>query len=223
MKTCSKCKVEQDETEFVKSPRYKDGLYPSCKTCRKETKTKALAANPLCSKCKEKPHVETHPYCYDCMRVSSGQPPVARYRRDNKNKKCSHCKVAERLEYSTYCAECKRTTDNARIKKNGGWWQYITPEQRKKCVVRKFIHNRVKAGTFERKPCEVCGGPSEFHHLDYEPRTLNVRHLCKEHHKQAEDEKRLTEQKTCTTNELSGAGLNQLDASSSGGQTSPES
>lgn len=35
MKKCSKCKEEKDISNFYKSKRYSDGLYPSCKTCGK--------------------------------------------------------------------------------------------------------------------------------------------------------------------------------------------
>ena len=33
MKKCSKCKEEKEISNFYKSKRYKDGLYPSCKDC----------------------------------------------------------------------------------------------------------------------------------------------------------------------------------------------
>ena len=35
MKKCSKCKEEKEISNFYKSKRYNDGLYPSCKTCGK--------------------------------------------------------------------------------------------------------------------------------------------------------------------------------------------
>ena len=33
MKTCSKCKIEKDRSEFSKDRSRKDGLYPQCKKC----------------------------------------------------------------------------------------------------------------------------------------------------------------------------------------------
>ena len=36
MKTCTKCKIEKEVTEFNKAKKYKDGLYIYCKSCRKE-------------------------------------------------------------------------------------------------------------------------------------------------------------------------------------------
>jgi hypothetical protein len=66
----------------------------------------------------------------------------------------------------------------------------LTPEQKRKATVRAYINNKVHTGKMQRKPCEVCGEPSEFHHLDYNDRTLNVRNLCPKHHD--EEERRLT-------------------------------
>ena len=34
-KICSKCGIEKDTSEFVKSSRKKDGFYPSCRECKK--------------------------------------------------------------------------------------------------------------------------------------------------------------------------------------------
>ena len=40
MKTCGKCKVAKDLTEYFKNKATKDGLYVICKTCH-QAKTKA--------------------------------------------------------------------------------------------------------------------------------------------------------------------------------------
>lgn len=34
MKTCTKCHIEKDESEFYKNKRTKDGLYSHCKSCK---------------------------------------------------------------------------------------------------------------------------------------------------------------------------------------------
>jgi hypothetical protein len=36
-KICSKCKIKQDKSEFIKDKNRKDGLYPQCKKCRKQS------------------------------------------------------------------------------------------------------------------------------------------------------------------------------------------
>lgn len=69
----------------------------------------------------------------------------------------------------------------------GGWWAMKTPEQKARAVVRRYIHTQLQRGKFKRKPCEVCGEPAtEFHHLNYERMTLDVRHLCHKHHMEEE-------------------------------------
>ena len=40
MKTCSKCKIEKEFSEFGKDRNTKDGLYPSCKLCKKAYRDK---------------------------------------------------------------------------------------------------------------------------------------------------------------------------------------
>jgi 5-methylcytosine-specific restriction endonuclease McrA len=45
LKTCSKCKQAKPDIEFCKSAIHRDGLYPSCKTCRAIQGRKYYAAN----------------------------------------------------------------------------------------------------------------------------------------------------------------------------------
>lgn len=46
MKRCSSCKVEKDRAEFHVETQRKDGLYPSCKACRKMAKAASMAKDP---------------------------------------------------------------------------------------------------------------------------------------------------------------------------------
>ena len=49
---------------------------------------------------------------------------------------------------------------------------------------RTIIYNLVKQGKIKRLPCEVCSKEkSEAHHPDYS-KPLEVRWLCKKHHKE---------------------------------------
>lgn len=45
MKTCSKCKIEKDYSEFSKNKSHKDGLNSQCKTCCKEYSKKYYISN----------------------------------------------------------------------------------------------------------------------------------------------------------------------------------
>ena len=39
MKTCSKCEIEKDLSDFPKHKGSKDGFYCQCKSCKKESIT----------------------------------------------------------------------------------------------------------------------------------------------------------------------------------------
>ena len=47
MKTCTKCKVEKDESSFSKSKSRKSGLYPSCKSCHNAFVRKYYSENRI--------------------------------------------------------------------------------------------------------------------------------------------------------------------------------
>lgn len=186
MKTCSKCKKDLPRTSFVKSPRYSDGMYPSCKDCRKAAKLKTLSDHPMCARCGEKPHLENRAYCYECDRIMKGRDVVPKFNRDPENKTlCSRCKLKPRLEYHRYCRECKNEATNSCFNNHGGHWAYLGEDGRSKATVRHYANGLVKAGKISKQPCVECGNPNaQIHHLDYKPRTKNISWLCKRCHDQ---------------------------------------
>lgn len=190
MKVCSKCQRQLPETQFVKSGRYLDGLYPSCKECRKKVWQRLIDSTPLCCRCKVRPHCKTHQYCYECQREVRGDPPIPRFRRDVTNKTmCSKCKKLPRLPYSNYCRECLNISVRAFRKRHSN--RPLPTDKRRKATARHYINGLLKHKKIKRKPCEVCGKPSQhFHHLDYHDRTTNVMHVCHPCHVQLEREKR---------------------------------
>ena len=46
MKTCSKCKIDKNETEFRKHPLAKDGLHTICRSCAAAHRRKKYQENP---------------------------------------------------------------------------------------------------------------------------------------------------------------------------------
>lgn len=197
MKTCSKCKKDLPLNRFVKSPRYFDGLYPSCKDCRKRAMEATLKTHPLCSKCKSEPHTKNHTWCYSCQRVGRGQASNPKFRRVPNNRLCSKCKIRERAKSKRYCCECANKYLREWFKSKGGFWNAISEEQRQKATARKYAYNRMIRGKLQRKTCEVCGATdTEIHHLNYNPKTLDIKWLCRPHHEDAERVKKslLTEQ-----------------------------
>jgi hypothetical protein len=56
-------------------------------------------------------------------------------------------------------------------------------ESRRKANARAYATGLLARGKIKRGPCEWCGKQSvSFHHLDYNDRTINFKHLCKECH-----------------------------------------
>jgi len=144
-----------------------------------------------CTKCGDAVSLTYHQYCVFCLRISKGRNPHPARTRDASNKTmCCRCKANPRLPYHNYCQACKNKSVVEWAARKRGWWNSKSPEQKKKSTVRAYINHKVHRGQLDRKPCEICGKPSEHHHLDYEDRTLNVRHLCRKHHRS--EEKKLT-------------------------------
>ena len=157
-----------------------------------------------CTKCNQNVSLSYHQYCYDCLRISRGQKTKPKFRRDGLNKTmCSRCKERPRLPYHGYCQKCKNKSTKAWAMRLGGWWSALSTEQKRKATVRSYIGLKARRGQIERRPCVVCGKPSEFHHLDYKDRTLNVAHLCHKHHVEEERRKSLLTKNSPHANDAS--------------------
>lgn len=151
----------------------------------------------VCSKCKVNPALSYHAYCYSCLRISKGQSPVPKFKRDGSNKTlCSKCKKEPRLPYHNYCLRCKNDSVNKWFREKKKWSQ-MTPEEKQKAVARRYVKTRVDRGHMKKLPCAVCGNPQvqSHHHKGYDKEhVLDVVWLCVKHHRQAEKELLLTKQ-----------------------------
>jgi len=200
MKTCSKCKKDLPRERFVKSPRYLDGLYPICKDCRKATRLRSLADNPLCRKCKKAPHVYKQAYCEACERKARGRTPIPKYRRKKKaDGLCSKCNLRPKLKYHHWCNECKLEATRKWLSTGVMLWKNMTDEQKKKAIARGMVNRDIARGKLKKKPCEVCGALNveAHHHKGYEiENALDIQWLCPPHHDEAERvlKSKLTEQ-----------------------------
>lgn len=61
MKTCTKCKISKDITEFGKHMVGKNGLRPRCKVCRRADGKAYRSANPEKVKASQKAYVKANP------------------------------------------------------------------------------------------------------------------------------------------------------------------
>ena len=61
-------------------------------------------------------------------------------------------------------------------------WRSANP---KKVWAQRALRSAIKAGLISPEPCEVCGAePADGHHPDYD-RPMDVRWLCRRHHRAA--------------------------------------
>lgn len=188
-KTCSKCKRQLPETQFVKSPRYLDGLYPSCKECRRQTRLTWLLNNPLCSKCKSRPHMNGNGWCWQCEDEKRRTKPKKFVRRPNSPNPdlCPVCGIRPHPEYHAWCLECigENRRERTRLRLDS------RPERLRKSTARHYVNTLIKRGKFRLVECSLCGGTAtEFHHFDYKDRTINGIPVCHSCHVLVERAKR---------------------------------
>lgn len=216
MKVCSKCRRELEETSFVKSIRYNDGLYPSCKDCRREVRLARLRDNPLCSKCKTNPHAQNHSYCLNCIKESKIRSKTGDVRpRPPKFKTCSRCGIRPRGNGRMICDDCKKMCSKCgnnirtetscwcqlcinlycrerRRRLHGTLHARMSKEQKIKKAARASVRMAILLGKLKRLPCQMCGSleSQAHHHNGYEKdHRLDVMWLCRKHHRDFESGK----------------------------------
>jgi hypothetical protein len=122
-------------------------------------------------------------YCKDCDRVSHGRPAKRKWiSRRSGLEWCKICGQRPRLSYHQYCHECKMEYQRrTRAKKWSG--RHPDPESRRHANARAYATNLLWRGKIKRGPCVFCDGKSrDFHHYDYEDRTMNFDSVCRPCH-----------------------------------------
>jgi hypothetical protein len=156
-----------------------------------------------CSSCKEVKENRNSGYCHSCEKERYGL---------RNNPDCVLCGSNKENIRDSYCNECKRNKSRviseskgklphnmeAIIKKttclscfeNGKNEHCIdcaillNEERKFRAAVRRFTRSNIKYGVLKRKPCEVCGAEEvEAHHDNYE-KALDIRWLCRQHHRE---------------------------------------
>ena len=180
LKTCTVCHQQLPTTSFSKHSQKKDGLNSWCRECEKKKRIESLARNPLCCKCKERPHIDGNFYCYACDRKRKGKGAPRWVSRRADLEWCKICEHNPRLPYHQYCAYCKREY-------NRKWWEKNVRKHRsarlRKLNARAYATGLLQNGKIKRGPCVFCGSPgTAFHHYDYEDRTRNFDDVCRPCH-----------------------------------------
>lgn len=179
---CSMCKGIKEHQErgyclACERERYKERDKPDCATCG------AIKENPRDA------------YCNSCKREKARIKSIEEGRREkNSVGRKSSCSICGKEKEQNYLNEsCCRTCKHLRVKLNRS---KRTEEQILKENVRRLTWMKMADGTLIRLPCEICGTDKDVqaHHDDYN-RPLEVRWLCRKHHKEHHDNEKNKDKK----------------------------
>lgn len=157
---------------FCSSCVSRQGAVPACKHCKAARRSAKLAKarlekgmaplgqavrSPYCAVCGENKENKDSGYCNSCKRMAAKQ------RR-------------ELLQESPTFVEEERAAKRKRYREN--------EFHRLQIAVRITTWRSIKAGILTKQPCEVCGAKVvDAHHDDY-AKPLDVRWLCRSHHRE---------------------------------------
>lgn len=193
-KKCSQCKHWKRTQERARK-RSEKGLPPwgsgekrkDCLDCGEQKEDRNQSC---CNKCRS---VRNKAWALKTGRVkrhNTGLCPCGAERAKNQPYYCSKCKAADSRRYRAYRQVSQKDRDRFRA------WYSANKEHLKdrrisdayhrvKLLARSSLNNAVISGVVVRGCCEVCGASEnvEGHHDDY-TKPLDVRWLCREHHKE---------------------------------------
>ena len=93
--------------------------------------------------------------------------------------KCNNPLEENRINKKRYCLSCSNEWSRNNRKRHSE----LSYLQRLKANCRSYTHTYVKRGKIIKGVCEICGSPNvEAHHDDY-TKPLEIKWLCKLHHK----------------------------------------
>jgi hypothetical protein len=181
---CSMCKGAKEHQErgyclACERIKYLERDKPNCVTCG------TIKENPRDS------------YCNECKRKKGRLKSIEEGRKIinpagmGRKLTCSTCGELKEENYisQSRCMKCK-------IKAKKENRPLRTDEQKFKDAVRKYTVSKIRQGVLIRLPCEVCSTDEDVqaHHDDYE-KPLEVRWLCRKHHREHHNNEKNKEQK----------------------------
>lgn len=115
----------------------------------------------LCNRCSKAARIIGSHYCQPCRSI------------------CTKCQERQNTGTSRWCLQCKAAYMRATRKGKP------VPEQaRKKDILRSYAHVMVKRGKIARENCAVCGDAKTFIRFSIYELPLQIRWLCKTHHRE---------------------------------------
>lgn len=158
----------------------------------------------FCSRCKELkiPRTDSDTYCKPCRatikrerlarnRAAAGLRPIG----SGRNPNCTICGAITDSDHS-FCQECRRPraraayeakfADPVEVEKRKLERRKKVQEDfdhRKKLAAQRAAYDAISDGTLVREPCEVCGEKRVDAHHDNYDKPLDVRWLCRKHHR----------------------------------------
>ncbi len=150
--------------------------------------------SPICAKCGINLRLSYHAYCRDCRIAYRRDNPEARHPYTRKTpfpELCGKCKQRPHAPGHAWCAGCRNIANKEWRQRHGGSWKALTPENRQRAVVRRYVYTKVQRGQMQKLPCAVCSDPNSqaHHHNGYsKEHALDVVWLCQKHHIEAERE-----------------------------------
>jgi len=178
----------------------------TCFRCHKELPISAFGLNGI-----RKGKIYYRGSCKECMAIGKDRWVAIKQKRlDDGILRCSKCKQNKTLQcfykdlskpkgYNSWCKSCMRVcldniAEDIKVKTKErylslpkSYIKKLTDRYRQKYPARaravNILYRARKSGNIKPSPCEVCGvGKVEGHHEDYS-KPLQVRWLCRKHHK----------------------------------------
>lgn len=195
---CSSCKKEKELGRDNES---------CCKVCKSERnklkrakKREELGMQPwgsgkklTCCCCGGIKESRDYGYCNSCRRKKDNEHRLAAgITKKHNTGLCSICGGEKPNSKWSYCLKCNN-------EKSAQWKRenpFLSEEERFKKKVRQLTRYAVRQGRLIEMPCEVCKSTVkiEAHHDDYS-KPLEVRWLCRKHHREHHNNEKNKEQK----------------------------
>lgn len=187
-KVCARCRTEKPLEEFYRLRSSADGRQVWCRDCHRaafERKRREVGILPAAEwrLLRRTRAVRPERRCVSCSKIK----PRSDFHRNASSlggttSICRACRREyDRAQHAALRADPKRLEQYRAARR--AWYRRTKQNDKPRSIVRRMVYLAIKAGLLTRQPCTECGNPqSEAHHDDY-TKPLDVRWLCRAHHR----------------------------------------